>query len=100
MNCGHHEIFLRSESIKVLGGDDKSRPAKTEGGISLQLSITLAIGFVLLFVNIIAFSFISYRKEKEKFKIKVILIIHYSLVIADKLSSYPKFIYLWRQYLV
>jgi len=39
--------------------------------MSLELSITLAVGFVLLFVNIIAFAIVSYQKERDKFKIKV-----------------------------
>lgn len=44
---------------------------KSESGMSLQLTITLAIGFVLIFVNIIAFSIVSYHKRIDKYKIKV-----------------------------
>ena len=40
--------------------------------MDMQLSMTLVVGFVLLFVNIIAFAIVSYRKEKDKYKIEVI----------------------------
>ena len=39
--------------------------------MTTQLSMTLAVGFVLLFVNIIAFAIISYRKEQDKIVIQV-----------------------------
>uniref|UniRef100_H2YJH1 Carboxylesterase type B domain-containing protein n=1 Tax=Ciona savignyi TaxID=51511 RepID=H2YJH1_CIOSA len=46
------------------------KPSTSEtNGLSLQLNITLAVGFVLLFLNIIAFAVVSYHKEKDKYKI-------------------------------
>ena len=42
--------------------------------MSVQLSMTLAVGFVLLFVNIIAFAIVSYRKEQDKIVIEVKLL--------------------------
>ena len=39
--------------------------------MELQLVLTLSIGFMLVFANIIAFSLISYRKEKDKILIEV-----------------------------
>nr|XP_018668128.1 neuroligin-4, X-linked isoform X2 [Ciona intestinalis] len=48
----------------------QSTPKTDTSGLSLQLSITLAVGFVLLFLNIIAFAVVSYHKEKDKYKIE------------------------------
>nr|XP_039272096.1 neuroligin-4, Y-linked-like [Styela clava] len=58
------------DALSTMSPNSSDESNKADGGMSLRLTITLAIGFVLLFVNIIAFSVVSYHKKKDKFKIE------------------------------
>jgi len=51
--------------------NQKGTDAGDNTAMNMQLSMTLAVGFVLLFVNIIAFAIVSYHNEKDKYKIGV-----------------------------
>ena len=53
---------------------NKQADAADNNVMDMQLSMTLAVGFVLLFVNIIAFAIVSYHKEKDKYRIEVRII--------------------------
>ena len=73
-NVWQLSLIFNSSSRTAFPTQDRfssAEDATEANAMSMQLSITLAVGFFLLFANIIIFAVVSYRKEKDKILIEV-----------------------------